>query len=51
MLSAKPTLPTLTCLSDAPPRTLTRAERIEMFLREDAEAKSQIESSTTDAPT
>ena len=43
MLSAKPTLPTLTCLSDAPPRTLTRAERIEMFLREDAEAKSQIE--------
>jgi hypothetical protein len=42
-MSTRPTLPILTCLSDAPPRTLTREERIEMLLREDAEVKSQIE--------
>jgi|SRR6516165_2058422 len=41
-MPAKPTLPKLTCLSDEP-RTLTRAERIEMLLREDAEAKAHIE--------
>jgi hypothetical protein len=39
---AKPTLPILACLSDAP-RSPTRDERIETLLREDAEAKAQIE--------
>jgi hypothetical protein len=43
MPPAKPTLPTLTCLSDAPTRSLTRAEQIDALLREDAEAKAQIE--------
>jgi hypothetical protein len=41
-MSAQPTLPILTCLSDEP-RTLTREERIEILLREDAEAKTQID--------
>jgi hypothetical protein len=41
-MPAKPTLPNLTYLSDAP-RSLTRAERIEALLHEDAEAKSQID--------
>ena len=38
----KPSLPSLTCLSDAP-RALTRDERIDALLREDAEVKAQID--------